>query len=78
MEVVHIPAARARIGDDGAHPTAGDNEGPSHEAEGLGFRFQGLGFRVYGLRVQGLGFRVFWIRGSGWVLGSLRFGAMRN
>ena len=33
MECVMIPAARARIGNDGMHYQAGDNEGPSHEVE---------------------------------------------
>lgn len=33
MECVMIPAARARIGNDGMHFPAGDNEGPSHELD---------------------------------------------
>ena len=35
------------------------------DTSGLGFRVQGLGFRVLGFRVSGLGFRVLGFRGSG-------------
>ena len=33
MECVMIPQARVRIGNDGTHYKAGDNEGPSHEVD---------------------------------------------
>lgn len=33
MESILLPAGRARIGDDSSHPSARENEGPSHEVE---------------------------------------------